>query len=83
MSQRKTRHDDGSDTPIRNRTENMASVDEFIHDIDFPCSKADLLEYASGNGAPDEIMDILQRFPDKQYASTADLARGAGAVGTR
>lgn len=64
----------------RARKEAMNMVDEYIHDIDFPCNKDDLFDFASDNGAPDEVLDVINQLPDKQFASTADLARGMAAA---
>lgn len=61
------------------RTSNSSRVETLINDIDFPCTRDDILTHARNNGASPEVMEILERFPEKQYASTADIARSMGA----
>lgn len=61
------------------RTSNSARVETLINDIHFPCTRDDILTHARNNGASSEIMKILEQFPEKQYASTADIARSMGA----
>jgi hypothetical protein len=49
--------------------------------IDFPASKQDLVKHAQGNGANDEVMDVLNRMPDREYGNMADVMKGFGESG--
>jgi len=44
----------------------------------FPANKDDIVEYAEDNDADEELLDTLQRLPDKQYGSMADVVQGIG-----
>ncbi len=55
---------------------NTSKMETYIDDIEFPCDKEDLLDHARRNGAPDDVMQLLRHFPDKQYASPVDISRG-------
>ena len=61
--------DEGSD-----RSEaSPAAVVDFIEGVQYPCSKAEILEHAAKAGAPKMVMEALQRLPDEQYYNLAHL----------
>ena len=55
-----------------------AEVEKFLNGIDFPVSKQDLIQHAEDNGAPAEVLGVLDSMPDKQYGSAADVVKGIG-----
>ena len=58
-----------------------ANVTRHLGGIDFPASKQDLVKHAQGNGANDEVMDVLNRMPDREYGNMADVMKGFGDAG--
>jgi hypothetical protein len=48
--------------------------------VDFPKSRADLMEYAKRRGASPDILRTLEKLPDKTYRSMADVISGIGKV---
>jgi len=57
-----------------------ARVAEFLGGISFPCSKQDLITHARRKNAPKEVLDTLQRIPERTYNSMADVMSGVGKV---
>lgn len=57
-----------------------AEVEKFIGGIEFPCDKQKLLAHAKDQGAPREVLELMDQFPDQQYGSPVDVARGVGKV---
>jgi len=55
-----------------------AQIEKYLKGIDFPSSKQSLINHAKQNNAPDGVMQLLQRMPDKEYGSAADIAREIG-----
>lgn len=53
-----------------------AEVEKYIKGIDFPCDKDDLLQHARDNDAPDEVLDLMEQFPDQEFKSPIDVSRG-------
>jgi len=51
----------------------IAEVTSFIQSADFPATKQEILEVAFANGAPEYIIDFLDRLPDEEYSSFSDL----------
>lgn len=54
-----------------------AEIEEHL-DVEYPKSKDELINAARDNNAPDDVMSVLDRIPDRQYGSAADLAKGIG-----
>jgi len=50
-----------------------AEVATFLKGIDFPKSKDELIDHAEENNAPDELIDFLDKLPDKRFFSMADV----------
>lgn len=55
-----------------------ANVQKYLHGIDYPASKQHLLEQAKRNGAPDEVIDTLQRFDEKEFGGPQDVMKSYG-----
>jgi hypothetical protein len=54
------------------------SVAKHLRGIDFPASKDDLLEKARSENAGEEVIHQLERMPDQEYTSMADVMKGFG-----
>ena len=46
--------------------------------IEFPCSRKDLVAHARKNGADEPIMKVLEGFPEREYATMAEVMEGFG-----
>lgn len=44
-------------------------VHEYLSDVAYPATRDDLIDYAREAGAPDEIVQTLERLPERRYAS--------------
>jgi len=51
----------------------LAELVAFAELCDFPCTKQELLEIADDEDAPDEVLDILEDIPNREYESETDL----------
>ncbi|MBB3230996.1 DUF2795 domain-containing protein [Halomonas stenophila] len=61
-------------------TSSAAGIAKALKGIDFPCRKADLLEQAKANQAADEIIEVLNDFPGRQFETMADIQKAVGEV---
>ena len=52
-----------------------AAIERYLKVIHFPVHKQDLISEARDNGAPKEVMKILNRFEDKEYANAVDIVK--------
>jgi hypothetical protein len=48
-----------------------------LRGLNYPLGKADLAREAQQRNAPGQLTDILNRMPDRQYASADDVAEEA------
>ncbi|MHB0868289.1 MAG: DUF2795 domain-containing protein [Chloroflexota bacterium] len=56
------------------RTEaSPAAVVDFLEGVHYPCSKADILEHVTRQGAPQAEIDALRRLADQQYYDLAQV----------
>jgi len=52
-----------------------AAVERYLKGIHYPASKDDLLSQARENHAPQDVMNVLGRFENKEYGGTIDVAK--------
>ena len=57
------------------------AVDTFLKDIDFPCTKDDLLSHAKQKNAPDSVIKTIQGMPNEEFSSADDVMKAFGKVG--
>ncbi len=55
-----------------------AVVEKSIKGIKFPASKQDLIQQAEDNDANQDILNILNNVPDKQFNSPIDISIAIG-----
>jgi hypothetical protein len=46
---------------------------KYVEAIDFPASKQDIIDHLQENNAPDQMVSIAEKIPDKVYASLGDV----------
>jgi hypothetical protein len=57
-----------------------SNVLNFLEGINFPCTKSDLVDYAEDKEALDEIIDLLENFPEHEYEDMSDVMSAIGQV---
>lgn len=55
----------------------FSDIGTFIKDLQFPTTKQELLTTAEDNDAPPQILDRLQKLPDREYESITDVIESA------
>lgn len=53
-------------------------VAKYLKGIDFPAGRDDLVEHARKNHAEKAILEVLEKMPDEEYDSMADVMKGYG-----
>ncbi|XVQ88552.1 DUF2795 domain-containing protein [Microbispora siamensis] len=46
---------------------NPIQMQKHLKGVDYPASKSDLIRTARDQGADDNVIDALERIPDRQY----------------
>jgi hypothetical protein len=56
-----------------------ANVTHHLKRVRFPASKEDLLERARNNGAGQDVLEVLESFPeDQEFETLADVVKAYG-----
>lgn len=55
-----------------------AQVEKSIKGTNFPANKQDLIEKAKENQANQDVLDVLEKMPDKQFRSPVDISKAMG-----
>lgn len=55
-----------------------AAVERYIKGVDFPANKQDLIEQARKNNAPSDVLNVMDRFSDREYNTPVDIAKEVG-----
>lgn len=61
-------------------TASAAGITQSLKGIDLPCRKADLIKQANANRATDDIVDVLNDFPSREYKTMADIQKALGEI---
>ena len=59
---------------------NPIQIQKFLKGVDYPASKSDLLENAEEEGADEDVRETLERLPDAEYQSPADVSEALGKI---
>jgi hypothetical protein len=55
-----------------------AELEKYLRGIDFPASKDDLLKKARDNGAPQEVIDMINGLHETRFNSPIDVSKAFG-----
>ena len=53
-------------------------LQSYLGGIEYPVRKATLLEHARSQGAEADAISLLERIPEREYSSPADVTSEAG-----
>ncbi|HLI13755.1 MAG TPA: DUF2795 domain-containing protein [Alphaproteobacteria bacterium] len=55
-----------------------ANIAHHLKGIDFPARKEDLVRHARENHAQREVLDVIEKMPERDYGNMADVMKGVG-----
>ncbi len=55
-----------------------ANVQKYLKGVNYPAKKQDLVNQAKQNGAPQEIVQELQQFPNQEFAGPQEVMKAYG-----
>lgn len=53
-------------------------IQEYLSGVDYPATKDQLIAHAQEHGAPDKVIEFLQRLPRRSYKSPTEVSQEAG-----
>src|SRR4051812_14435719 len=75
MPDDKKKGNQGKGNESADRSGGPVDVQKYLAGADYPATKQDLLDIASDNDAPDEVMEVLKEIDEKEYAGVADVSK--------
>lgn len=57
-----------------------ANLQKYLAGVSYPARKRDLMSTARRNKAPDEIMDLIERFPDEEFGGPQEVQQAYGDI---
>jgi hypothetical protein len=60
--------------------ESPANVQKYLKGVDYPAKKRELVDQARKNAAPDEVVQIIQKFPDQEFVGPQDVMKAYGQI---
>ena len=58
--------------------ESPSNVQKYLKGVDYPAKKRDLVETAKKNAAPNEVVQVIQQFPDQEFKGPQDVMKAYG-----
>jgi hypothetical protein len=55
-----------------------SAIENYLRGVGYPASRQDLIDSAKENGAPFDVLHILDRFSDRMYNSPVDVSKEVG-----
>lgn len=59
---------------------NPIQMQKYLKGMDYPASKQDLIEHAKKEGADETVRLTLERLPDEQYETPAEVSKAVGKI---
>lgn len=73
MQERSTRGQRGGEAAMRAEKVSAAQLQIYLKGISYPADKSELVERARDNGAPDNVINMLEKLPDKDYRRPTEV----------
>lgn len=59
---------------------NPIQMQKYLKGMDYPAGKKELLEHAKKSGADENVCATLERLPDEQYDTPAEVSKAVGKI---
>ncbi len=63
----------GGEASLHGTKISAAELQLYLKGVSYPVDKNRLIDHARSNNAPDTVMGVLRRLPDRQYTRPADI----------
>lgn len=67
------RHSQTAPSPIE--------VQKYLHGLEYPAQREEIIDKAEEEGADDDILNLLQQLPDKEYESPTEVSSAVAKLG--
>jgi len=56
-------------------------VQKYLHGLEYPAQREEIIDKAEEEGADAEILELLQKLPDKDYESPVEVSSAVSKLG--
>jgi hypothetical protein len=63
----------GGEASLHSINVSSAELAMYIEGVDFPASKQDIIDTAKSNSAPENVMSMMNRLPDRTYNRPTEI----------
>lgn len=63
----------GGQTAIETPNVSAAELQKYLKGVNYPAEKQDLADAAENNGAPDNVLDMINSLDDKTFNSSTEV----------
>ncbi len=63
----------GGEASLHSEKVSASQIAVYLKGIDFPADKRKIIEQAKMNGAPDNVMQFMNRLPERQYTRANEV----------
>ena len=60
--------------------ERVASIGQVLKDLEFPANKEKIVEFVKTNAADKELLQKIEKLPNKEYKNVSEVTHEAGLV---
>lgn len=65
----------GGEAALHSQKVSAAEIQMYLKGINYPADKQKLVSTAKGNGATQNVMEFINRMPEKSYSSPIDVEK--------
>lgn len=55
-------------------------VQKYLSGMDYPADKDEIIDHAKDQGADNDVVQILQQLPERDYKTAADVSKAIGQI---
>ncbi|AKH38095.1 MULTISPECIES: DUF2795 domain-containing protein [Nitrosomonas] len=59
---------------------NPIQVQKYLSGMDYPADKDEIIDHAKDQGADNDVVQILQQLPERDYKTAADVSKAIGQI---
>ena len=63
----------GGESSMYSQNAGASQLTMYLKNVDYPANKQKILDAAKANGAPENVIQMLNRLPDKQYMRSNEI----------
>ncbi len=68
----------GGEASLHSQKVSAAQIQVYLKGIDYPVNRQQIIEHAKSLNAPDNVMQFLNRLPERQYNFPTDVEQEFG-----